>query len=228
MAMKNFRPDVIVTHLESLRRRGEEKPLGTRFFSTPEISSWLMAISIECRNADLPLSVVLTEKIQASFAAPATATYGSFIEMVHVLFHRTCDEFAAPPFRFLAIAPEKAKLLQPAPPFGYDVAKAFPRASDDILEATKCYALERYTASVFHLMRAIEIGLDPPEAPQCRLPGESRVGGGYQCDRFRSEDGSQRRAHRRRHGRELHRSFIGPTNYQECLAKPDYARETFI
>src|ERR1700687_6353897 len=115
-----------------------------------------------------------------------------------------------------------------APPFGYDVAKAFPRASDDILEATKCYALERYTASVFHLMRAIEIGLDPPEAPQCRLPGESRVGGGYQCDRFRSEDGSQRRAHRRRHGRELHRSFIGPTNYQECLAKPDYARETFI
>jgi hypothetical protein len=43
--------------------------------------------------------------------------------------------------------------------FGYDVAESFPPAGFDILEAAKCLSLERYTASVFHLMRVLEIGL---------------------------------------------------------------------
>ncbi len=40
--------------------------------------------------------------------------------------------------------------------FGHDVEDAFPAASEDIAEAAKCLALQRYTAVVFHLMRAME------------------------------------------------------------------------
>jgi len=36
---------------------------------------------------------------------------------------------------------------------------AFPSAEYDIVEANKCFSLERYTACVFHAMRALEAGL---------------------------------------------------------------------
>ena len=40
--------------------------------------------------------------------------------------------------------------------FGEDVDEAFPESAEDISEAGKCLALERYTAAVFHLMRGME------------------------------------------------------------------------
>lgn len=44
-------------------------------------------------------------------------------------------------------------------PFGAAVADAFPSAAYDIVEAAKCRSLGRWTASVMHLMRALEVGL---------------------------------------------------------------------
>jgi hypothetical protein len=41
-----------------------------------------------------------------------------------------------------------------------DVLKAFPTISRDIEEASKCYALGRYTGCVFHLMRVMEHGMN--------------------------------------------------------------------
>jgi hypothetical protein len=43
--------------------------------------------------------------------------------------------------------------------FGDAVEDAFPTASYDIAEASKCRALERWTACVMHLMRVQEVGL---------------------------------------------------------------------
>ncbi|WP_423602710.1 hypothetical protein [Sphingomonas sp. MS122] len=40
--------------------------------------------------------------------------------------------------------------------FGEEVDEAFPGSAEDISEAGKCLALERYTAAVFHLMRGME------------------------------------------------------------------------
>lgn len=45
------------------------------------------------------------------------------------------------------------------PPFGTDVFRAFPDAARDITESGKCLALVRNTASVFHLMLAMERAL---------------------------------------------------------------------
>lgn len=61
---------------------------------------------------------------------------------------------------FLAVSPDKANLyVDVIDPFGPSVAAAFPSVSYDASEANRCYALGRNTASVFHLMRVLEIGL---------------------------------------------------------------------
>jgi hypothetical protein len=44
--------------------------------------------------------------------------------------------------------------------FGSEVEDAFPQAVEEISEAGKCLALERPTACVFHLMRAMEIAVE--------------------------------------------------------------------
>ena len=78
--------------------------------------------------------------------------------LVHLLREiqsRIEDEISAP--LFLQLSAEEATRYQIAePPFGVEVANAFPNAIEDIEEANKCIALGRYTASVFHLMRAME------------------------------------------------------------------------
>jgi len=45
------------------------------------------------------------------------------------------------------------------PPYGTEVDDAFPKASGEISEAAKCLALNRSTACVFHLMRAMELAV---------------------------------------------------------------------
>jgi len=44
--------------------------------------------------------------------------------------------------------------------FSDNVRDAFLSADHDMNEAAKCFALGRYTASVFHLMRIVEVGLN--------------------------------------------------------------------
>jgi hypothetical protein len=44
-------------------------------------------------------------------------------------------------------------------PFGTEVAMAFPSANYEIREASNCFALERWPACIFHLMRTLEIAL---------------------------------------------------------------------
>lgn len=61
---------------------------------------------------------------------------------------------------FLMIpADHREKYVQANPPFGAEVSTAFPNAAADIAAASRCYALDEWTASVFHLMRALEHGL---------------------------------------------------------------------
>lgn len=50
-------------------------------------------------------------------------------------------------------------MVSDEPPFGREVADAFVKSSEEILEAAKCLALRRNTACVFHLMRAMEIAV---------------------------------------------------------------------
>jgi hypothetical protein len=61
--------------------------------------------------------------------------------------------------KFFYVAKERAAFYDNKSLFGEAVAEKFPRATLDIVEAGNCYALERSTACVFHLMRVIPYGM---------------------------------------------------------------------
>jgi hypothetical protein len=60
---------------------------------------------------------------------------------------------------FFFIPPDRADFYNATEPFGAEVTATFPDAQFDLEEAAKCFALERWTACVIHLMRAVEVGL---------------------------------------------------------------------
>ena len=70
---------------------------------------------------------------------------------------RLTDELELQPFYRLTV--NAAALYEDALPFGDIVGKQFPSVTFDISEATKCLALQRPTAGVFHLMRVMEAAL---------------------------------------------------------------------
>lgn len=77
---------------------------------------------------------------------------------VHDMEARLHDELKSR--LFLSVLPSVASRYEQAEPlFGVDVHIKFPNAQFEIDEAGKCFALDRATASVFHLMRVMEIGL---------------------------------------------------------------------
>ncbi len=59
----------------------------------------------------------------------------------------------------LYVSTERKRYYSDEAPFGREVNEAFPSAAFDVSEASKCLALDRDTASVFHSMRTLEIGL---------------------------------------------------------------------
>lgn len=59
----------------------------------------------------------------------------------------------------LTLSLEDERRYNDTTPFGHEVADWFSSAAYDVEEATKCLALERSTACVFHLMRVIEVGV---------------------------------------------------------------------
>ena len=63
---------------------------------------------------------------------------------------------------FLCVPPiHREHWEQNVAPFGDDVASRFPGAARDIAAASRCLALDEWTASVFHCMRALEHVLRP-------------------------------------------------------------------
>lgn len=60
---------------------------------------------------------------------------------------------------FLPVQPEYARYYREPLRDWEEVVDRFPQAISDVEEASKCYALGRYAASVYHLMQTLEHGL---------------------------------------------------------------------
>lgn len=60
---------------------------------------------------------------------------------------------------FFHYEPAKAQLFQRALDDWADVITAFPSSRDDVLAASDCYALGYHTASIYHSMMILELGL---------------------------------------------------------------------
>jgi hypothetical protein len=78
-------------------------------------------------------------------------------QKVLLLRERIDDELSS--VNFLVIEPTHRQMFEDDDQFGPAVKLAFPDTTWDIREAKQCFALERYTACGYHLMRVLDHGL---------------------------------------------------------------------
>ncbi|MGE7085703.1 hypothetical protein [Achromobacter xylosoxidans] len=85
-------------------------------------------------------------------------TPGKFADASKKLFDRTVEALEDVPV-FAVRTDRKLYLREPAESIGSDVVKKFPSAVSELKSSTNCLAFEEPTAAVFHLLRALEIGI---------------------------------------------------------------------
>jgi hypothetical protein len=109
----------------------------------------------QCLAVELGLSVLLIERMRKELGFSVTHAHISsrFAELIA----RMGDE--AQLTACLIIPRDRAQYYEDKPLFGLEVNDRFPSAILDISEAGKCLACGRGTATVFHLMRVMEVGL---------------------------------------------------------------------
>lgn len=108
---------------------------------------------------NLPLAQRHLERMREDFQGDSAAfTNQSLARSTFELTTRIVDELEQR--LFLNVPTGQTEMyLQVKPPFGDKVVAKFSQMTEDISEAAKCLALDRPTASVFHLMRVMELAV---------------------------------------------------------------------
>ena len=111
------------------------------------------------QKLSLPMAQKHLDRMQSEFEENSAAFSNDALKRnLYELTTRIVDELEQR--LFLSVPLEQAPFyLQVKPPFGEDVTKRFPKMTEDISEAAKCLSLDRPTASVFHLMRVMELAV---------------------------------------------------------------------
>ncbi|MBI0532041.1 hypothetical protein [Sphingomonas sp. TX0522] len=132
---------------------------------------------------------------QSAHLMPDEERLDDLIGAMDYLLRTFRDEIDARPL--FAMSPASAELYDQAVPlFGERVDDAFPSASDDVAEAGRCMAAGRWTASVMHLMRALE-------TPLALLAADVGIGAGANWNKSLNEiEARLRTVSRREHGAE--------------------------
>ena len=108
--------------------------------------------------AELPLSRVIRAQIERLGRAVDHADGNTLALLTQELHENVVVEMTSA--WFLMIEADKREAYeQRNPPFGDVVAKEFMNAVQDIAAASRCFALDEWTACIFHLMRVLEHGL---------------------------------------------------------------------
>lgn len=154
-------------HLVILRRQVIEKgDLGIfemqRFVEMRECARRLAAIA---EALDMPVGGASASRLSqnldkvAPFHAALTPDRLTLVaDEIAILTSAFHDEMEAR--LLLAFPASSARYFSTDPLFGELVEDAFPDVAYDVAEAGKCRALGRWTATVMHLMRVLESGLD--------------------------------------------------------------------
>jgi hypothetical protein len=120
---------------------------------------------------ELPLSRVILDQFRRVEALAATGPLYELSILVRELNNNLIVELTS--HCYLMIPHERRQYYeQKNKPFGERAAAVFPEAQGDMSAASRCFALDEWTACVFHLMRILEHGLHtlanwvglPPEA----------------------------------------------------------------
>jgi hypothetical protein len=121
---------------------------------------WLESIGSECAKVGLIVSTETAAEIRNALESERVPTYQWLSEHVKSLRDIIRKEMRSK--AFFHITPEKLRFWTTNKnpyPLGEAAHRAFPSAELDAAEAGICLALARPTASVFHSMRVLEVGL---------------------------------------------------------------------
>ncbi|MEZ4501653.1 MAG: hypothetical protein R3C39_03435 [Dehalococcoidia bacterium] len=116
---------------------------------------------LKVEDVRFPFSQPMVRKIERIRERIATDDRLSFIQaevLLKELANDLLEELSSAYFLMIP-ATSRAFYEQRMPLFGTDVERVFPDAEGDIAAAGRCIALQEWTAAVFHLMRAVELGL---------------------------------------------------------------------
>jgi len=109
-----------------------------------------------CVGSELKFCIMTLNDVIAMLHNPK-ATYGDFLQISTELQNTFERELRQELCFKLEVKDEFYYSDQPL--FGEPVSQKFPSSSFAITEAGKCIAVDRFTASVFHLMRVMEVAL---------------------------------------------------------------------
>lgn len=110
----------------------------------------------DCLLLGLDVTLVKVERI-FNLLEKADISYDEFAEACKATLERLRDELRTK--LFLYISAEQARYYNNPLEQWSSVVGNFPSITRDIEEAAKCFAVNRYTGCVFHLMRIAEAGL---------------------------------------------------------------------
>lgn len=113
----------------------------------------LYQVAMIAADAEAKRAVEMVSRHTKEFERKVTKS--EFMWFVHSFMPVLTSEMDEKTFLLLTDASDYEK---PAP-FGQSAYDAFPSAQYDVSEASNCFALERYSASVHHSMSALEPGL---------------------------------------------------------------------
>lgn len=128
---------------------------------TPEhwssVGSAMGDITRELEKLELRFSLNQVSRITAIRDRPSVSIQEMRVQLAQ-LVERIIEELEET--LFLSVPAVRSEYYEQKPPlFGPLVVSVLPGLTEDISEAGKCLALNRYTAAVFHLMRVMEAGL---------------------------------------------------------------------
>lgn len=135
-----------------IERFAEMRECGRRLGAIAE------ALDMPAGHASANRLVEKLDQIAPFHIALTSDRLGLVADEIGILTSAIHDELAA---RLLfAFPPSSARYFSGEPLFGDAVEDGFPDVSYDVAEAGKCLALGRWTATVMHLMRVLEAGLE--------------------------------------------------------------------
>lgn len=196
----------VLRHLEALSSSFANMTTMTALVEGPKalVLDPLRNIERLCRHLRLSLSETYVARLIANIEQTPTLTERLDSQTIHprqlaewvtILRERIDDELRT--VELFVVEFEKRAYLTDPYLFGPEVSSKFTPAIKDIEEAGQCFAFDRYTASVFHLMRIVEVGLralgaslNDAELDPRKNPSWDRILG--RCDRELAKPYDQR------------------------------------
>lgn len=140
----------VLTYLDEDQEHSEEKV--KEFWDT-----LVSEIVTESKKLELRSTLKQLERIRERMVSPAEIGAEEMRELFNQLQIRVVEDLEDS--LFLSISPNRAAYYQNPRKGWEEIISRFPNTVSDIEEASKCFALSRYAAAVFHSLQVLEYGL---------------------------------------------------------------------